>query len=326
MFNEGDLVRIKPDTEVEFGVIADDWAGEIKWVFPGEGCLVALDAYSLDSIENDFLAACLLNDLYPDVLFFDFDALVPTLKRRDTSEQRELALDALEARIESVEKILADLKKMQFERWAKDFKSSQHFEKLSAIEQEESTFVAMTFLEMMRDYVEESIFECSPKNIREVCLEIIPTSVVAEAEEFKKFGDILQHFLAFMGEENHIANVEPLIRTLERIKHKIARRAANSNNWSVGKALMMKAKKEGVDITDDEEIEKYMYSQSSVRLGRKEEFPFGAPSPTKREALKNIGRNQRITVKYSDGRIVENIKFKKVEDDVRSGDCEILEL
>jgi len=38
-----------------------------------------------------------------------------------------------------------------------------------------------------------------------------------------------------------------------------------------------------------------------------------------------IGRNEKITVKYLDGRIEENIKFKKVKDDLLNGLCELIE-
>lgn len=45
--------------------------------------------------------------------------------------------------------------------------------------------------------------------------------------------------------------------------------------------------------------------------------------PFKRK-LPKIGRNERITVKYTDGRIVQDIKFKKVKADLEAGDCEII--
>lgn len=34
---------------------------------------------------------------------------------------------------------------------------------------------------------------------------------------------------------------------------------------------------------------------------------------------KEIGRNDKVSVKYSDGRVVENVKYKKVENDIKSG-------
>ncbi|WP_338814286.1 DUF1186 domain-containing protein [Bernardetia sp. Wsw4-3y2] len=38
------------------------------------------------------------------------------------------------------------------------------------------------------------------------------------------------------------------------------------------------------------------------------------------------GRNDKVTVKYEDGKVVENVKYKKVEKDVKEGKCIILDV
>ena len=40
---------------------------------------------------------------------------------------------------------------------------------------------------------------------------------------------------------------------------------------------------------------------------------------------KTYGRNDRVKVQYQDGRVVENAKFKSVENDVANGVAQILE-
>jgi preprotein translocase subunit SecA len=40
---------------------------------------------------------------------------------------------------------------------------------------------------------------------------------------------------------------------------------------------------------------------------------------------KLAGRNDRVTVRYSDGRVLKDVKFKKVEDDLRNNRCIIIE-
>ena len=39
---------------------------------------------------------------------------------------------------------------------------------------------------------------------------------------------------------------------------------------------------------------------------------------------KKYGRNDKVTVKYSDGRVEKNVKYKKVEADVNAGNAEII--
>ncbi len=38
-----------------------------------------------------------------------------------------------------------------------------------------------------------------------------------------------------------------------------------------------------------------------------------------------IGRNDKVTVKYVDGRVEKSIKFKKVKDDLLNGLCDLVE-
>lgn len=41
--------------------------------------------------------------------------------------------------------------------------------------------------------------------------------------------------------------------------------------------------------------------------------------------LEKIGRNEKVNVKYRDGKILNDVKYKKVINDVMNGDCEIME-
>ena len=51
-------------------------------------------------------------------------------------------------------------------------------------------------------------------------------------------------------------------------------------------------------------------------------------STTRKEptrVIKIADRNQKVTVQYRDGRVVQDVKYKKVEQDVESGDCVVIE-
>lgn len=48
------------------------------------------------------------------------------------------------------------------------------------------------------------------------------------------------------------------------------------------------------------------------------------PTPIRRAGPK-IGRNEKVTVKYQDGKVVENVKFKKIKADLEKGLCELVE-
>jgi hypothetical protein len=55
-------------------------------------------------------------------------------------------------------------------------------------------------------------------------------------------------------------------------------------------------------------------------------LPIFGGTPTSQNPIfdQKIGRNDRVSVKYKDGRVVADTKFKKVEDDLKNGKCELI--
>ena len=45
--------------------------------------------------------------------------------------------------------------------------------------------------------------------------------------------------------------------------------------------------------------------------------------PVKSEKV--AGRNDKVSVQYPDGRVLKDVKYKKVEDDVKNGRCIVIE-
>jgi preprotein translocase subunit SecA len=51
--------------------------------------------------------------------------------------------------------------------------------------------------------------------------------------------------------------------------------------------------------------------------------PMEKTAPIKSQKI--VGRNERVTVQYSDGNVKKDVKFKTVEEDIRNGNCVMLE-
>ena len=82
---------------------------------------------------------------------------------------------------------------------------------------------------------------------------------------------------------------------------------------------MMQAKAEGYDLSSEEEINDFMRRQRMQ--APVQQYPYTEPPE---DPFKGIGRNQKITVQYEDGTTKADIKFKKVEKDLRAGRCELI--
>ncbi len=47
--------------------------------------------------------------------------------------------------------------------------------------------------------------------------------------------------------------------------------------------------------------------------------------PSQEDPFRKIGRSEKIIVEYEDGRLLEGIKIKLVESDLRKGICKIIQ-
>ncbi len=59
------------------------------------------------------------------------------------------------------------------------------------------------------------------------------------------------------------------------------------------------------------------------RGGQQNRPPVQKVAPVKSEKI--VGRNERVSVQYADGRVMKDVKFKTVEDDVRTNKCVLLD-
>lgn len=74
------------------------------------------------------------------------------------------------------------------------------------------------------------------------------------------------------------------------------------------------------DLLDSDEFDEFDDSEEDTYLSSSKPLPtFHQASP-----FDKIGRNDKVTVKYKDGTIQADVKFKKVEDDLKSGKCELV--
>ena len=65
-------------------------------------------------------------------------------------------------------------------------------------------------------------------------------------------------------------------------------------------------------------------AQSVLKAGAEQQsIPRTQPQKTKRNTT-NIGRNDKVTVRYADGTEKKGVKYKKVENDVKAGLCTVI--
>jgi len=102
-------------------------------------------------------------------------------------------------------------------------------------------------------------------------------------------------------------------------------------------SFLMKA---DIPVQQPEQVQEARVQRSKVKLSEQKEEsrsllsgggqPQGQDRPVEEKVMpvksdKVAGRNDKITVQYPDGRVLKDVKYKKVEDDVKAGRCIVIE-
>ncbi len=339
MFNEGDYVKVKRNTKLDSGEITNNWAGKIIKIHKEDNCCtVHLDAITLDLLTDEYLMESIFEELDPSEYVFNFEDLTLS-KRRGNEIDMISALHGLTIRMSEMvddddlfdefdddEFDENDAKELEelIEKLINGYDKSIFYKSLTEFQKEEAEFTIRTFIDLMFKFETDEPTEWTPESVSAICLELVPHKITAIIENFENYGDILISFFKFLKTKNHINNADELIHTLQEIKHQIPIEASNPHNWSMAKTFMMAAMESGVDMEDHAAINKFISDQ--VKLVYQEDGFDSMPNAkvVQLNPFKDIGRNQKITVKYIDGKIVEDVKFKKVETDLKEGICELI--
>lgn len=351
VLNLGDSVKLKsiPFFEKDFDV--DDFQGRIINIDKDNSVLIELDSLYLKKIKIKHLRKYLKMEdsllTYCIVAIDDLELVAP----RDTDEQVEKAqdevFDRLDALYYSADADDSDVLPDDVRKWKRHFLRSDFYRQLSIEARSETGMVMNTFIDYMESYYNETPLEWSPQSLVMCCTQQIPGKVTAKPKFFDIFGSILLAFLRFLEHRKYMKTQElqAAIQSVDRI---IYEKSQDYLNWGFAKALGMIALNRGVNMEDKDAMQKIMDEYNSSLTDRKTNNPEfqalnhsisnianlpQAPKTTKlvepHRAIPKfnqpkIGRNDLVNVKYADGTVKEQVKFKKVEADIVSGKCALL--
>ena len=343
MLKEGDYVKVTKQVVNELEEVQENWGGQIEKIHTSwEGCDVRLDADTLNTMDDKFVKKCEEEGLDPYLYSFSFEDLELT-SRKDTDESYREAVDNMDRRLEGGEgnnddyyekgKRFHELRK----KWVGEFeKSKQHKNLAKGMLKESAKFVADTFMDIA--FRDESVVpeEWDKDIVNTICLELVPIKISAEQAVFDHYGDGLIAFFKFLKEKKYIDNAEDLIEQVAKIKDKIIKIDDPLSNQGMPGELSAMMKLVGYDSSKPEDVAGFMEefqarltnAENDYKLpenykgSRRDNFTGDFTNDSTDDLYKDLGRNDKITVKYPDGKIIENIKFKKVEKDLRAGNCE----
>ena len=202
------------------------------------------------------------------------------------------------------------------DKWIRYFKKSDHYHSLTIDIKNDVEFVINTFADYMQSYYGQIPKKWRPSTLKKCCLQEVPQKITAKISVFEHFSPVLLAFFEFLHEGNYI-DTERLQDVIFEIGDEIPKVAAKSESWGFAKTALMGAIENDIDPTDIKALNKFITKNAIRKLNEVEE------KKELRLKLPEIDRNKKITVQYKDGTIKENVKFKKVEKNLREGKCDL---
>lgn len=187
---------------------------------------------------------------------------------------------------------ISDIKQKQISKqvqvWFETFRNTEGYACLTQAEQEESSFIIEVFAEMMFNYFELEPSNWNPKALEECCLDLLPRKVSAGNEFYDAVEPVLTAFFNFLQEIGAHNNASSLITRLKKVSGPMREAANSPSAWGMSKQLVMGAKQEGIDLSDQNAINRYIESynaalpgingsaEKSSKIGRNEPCPCGS--------------------------------------------------
>jgi len=156
----------------------------------------------------------------------------------------------------SEEKLEETLKEVQ--EWHILFSQSEYFSKLTEEQQQLAKDIVLTFAEIMYTQLGLRPSHWEVETLTECCLVIFPHQIGASEDYFDSISPVLSSFLDFLEHEELLLDAAALAEAVREIENEISEVAKDPSNWGIAKTFVMLAEESGIDITDEDELHKFM--------------------------------------------------------------------
>jgi uncharacterized protein YchJ len=160
---------------------------------------------------------------------------------------------------------------------------------------DDAGFIAHKVLEFAWVYAGRRPEEIDEPALEEVLTEVFPRKVTAERPLFEKIAPVTEALLRWAESEGILADTQGLIRAVRRWADAIVAKGMDPRYWGMGKSFTMQMRADGVDIEDQEAVQRYIAEYNLRRMGQKsaDRSGLGGSSPPIPivERSPKIGRN-----------------------------------
>jgi hypothetical protein len=158
--------------------------------------------------------------------------------------------------------------------WGNQFIKTSFYESLTEEQKDASESVVLSVTENIYVTYGMSPEEWDESALEEICVRTLPEKLIACQEYFESVAPILSAFLEFAADKGLIENGTELAKKCRAMHEQIVENAANPDAWSGGKILIQDAIEDGIDITNQEELDTYVKKREAQQLTREHSGKF----------------------------------------------------
>lgn len=160
---------------------------------------------------------------------------------------------------------------------------------------EDAEFIADNVLSLAWSYRQARPEDLDEDILREVLVTMMPHKIVAEQSVFQNVVPVTRALLSWLQSEGILQNAAPLVGAVASWDRLIVERAMDSSGWDRTKRFLMQAQREGVELTHDRAMRRFMVKYNRQLRDEQgveaSDGPAVTPPGPSRKAVK-IGRNE----------------------------------
>jgi len=164
---------------------------------------------------------------------------------------------------------------------------------------EDAGFIIGSLLDYAWTYESTAVEELNEQVLEEVLFSIFPRKMAAGEDLFKNVAPVTAAFLSWIEKQGILLKGRKLAAKVVGWAEEIVRKGIDPSNWGMGKSFTMKAEANGVDVTDQKELQRYMIQYNLKMLQEKQitrsmpgdSFDDELPVPIS-EIPAKVGRNE----------------------------------
>jgi hypothetical protein len=142
--------------------------------------------------------------------------------------------------------------------WLLEFEKSEHYQKLSEVEQTDAEEIILNFTDFMYGYFQAVPEEWDEDILEDCVLNILPAKLPVSEKVFKAFYPVLANFFSFLDDVKILSNGAALSARLKKVEKEMLKKASDQSDWDIDKIIVLKAKEAGIDIHDQKAMDKFI--------------------------------------------------------------------